>query len=110
MRRGRRPKATVYNPWIGLRKKSATGPARNRDYLSHAGSLSPMPAVTQKCGEKSTIPCKSTVRWLHRYSQRPAEMRALAVSAEGKWRSAGQQGRIDVAVGAPGLLDVADPE
>ena len=36
--------------------------------------------------------------------------RALAATAEGKRRSPGQQGRIDVAVDAPGLLGVADPE
>ena len=41
------------------------GQRRNRDYLSHAGSLSPTDAVSQKCGEKSTIPCKSAGRRLH---------------------------------------------
>src|SRR5258707_8218183 len=45
-----------------------------------------------------------------RLSQLPLEKRALAATAEGKRRSARQRERIDVAVDAPRLLGVAEPE
>ena len=45
-----------------------------------------------------------------RLSQLSLEKRALAATADGKRRSAGQRERIDVAVDAPRLLGVAEPE
>jgi hypothetical protein len=43
--------------------------------------------------------------------QAPAlEKRALAATADGKRRSAGQRERIDVAIDAPRLLGIAEPE
>jgi hypothetical protein len=40
----------------------------------------------------------------------PPRKRALAATADGKRRSAGQRERIDVAIEAPRLLGVAEPE
>src|SRR5216684_9072003 len=40
----------------------------------------------------------------------PFEKRALAATVDGKRRSAGQRERIDVAIDAPRLLGVAEPE
>src|SRR5712664_942324 len=45
-----------------------------------------------------------------RLSQLPLEKRALAATADGKRGSAGQRERIDVAVDAPRLLGVAEPQ
>jgi hypothetical protein len=45
-----------------------------------------------------------------RLSQLPLEKRALAATADGKRRSAGQRERIDVAVDAPRLLGETEPE
>ena len=45
-----------------------------------------------------------------RLSQLTLEKRALAATADGKRRSAGQRERIDVAIDAPRLLGVAEPE
>ena len=45
-----------------------------------------------------------------RLPQLPIEKRALAATAGGKRRRAGQRERIDVAIDAPRLLGVAEPE
>lgn len=87
-------------------KRSKAVPAWNQATI-RARALRPESMLARLLAKSGSA---SNAAGTARLSQLPLEKRALGAAADGKRRSAGQPERIDVAVDAPELLGVAEPE